>query len=291
MARELYFQHAYPVSALARVLDISRSAIYYEAVSSSEEAVAEKREVQKEIEISHKESGESYGTRKIKKDLAAKGYQVSRRYISRVMKDKELASTYTRKSYRPQKGKTNESLVSNTLDRKYDGRKPYEVVVSDLTYVQVRFIWYYICILIDLFNREIIGYSIGSKHDSSLVMKAFYTVRTDLSRISLFHSDRGSEFTGKKLNTLLDTFGIRRSLSQKGCPYDNAVAEATFKSIKTEFVRGRVFDSEEELKNCFDEYVYWYNHLRRHGALGYESPVSYRRAYEEANREKSNIIF
>ena len=109
--------------------------------------------------------------------------------------------------------------------------------------------------LVDLFNREIIGYSSGPNKDAELVKKAFCTVKTNLSQIKIFHTDRGNEFKNQIIDEILDTFNIERSLSMKGCPYDNAVAEATYKVIKTEFVNQHLFETPEQLGYEFADYV------------------------------------
>jgi len=127
--------------------------------------------------------------------------------------------------------------------------------VSDLTYVRVKQNWHYICVLIDLYNREIIGHSAGPKKNAALVHRAFSTVRYNLHELEMFHTDRGKEFDNALINEALDTFGIKRSLSDKGSPNDNAVAEATFKSIKTEFVYGNVFSCQHELDLELFDYV------------------------------------
>lgn len=95
--------------------------------------------------------------------------------------------------------------------------------------------------LVDLFNREIIGFSVGPNEDAALVVRAFASVQGDLRQIQLFHTDRGSEFKNKLIDETLTAFQISRSLSMKGCPYGNAVAEATFKIMKTEFITKRTF--------------------------------------------------
>jgi putative transposase len=110
------------------------------------------------------------------------------------------------------------------------------VVVSDLTYVRVHTKWHYICTILDLYNREIIGYSSGPNKDAALVRKAFASIDGNLNEIALFHTDRGNEFKNTIIEELLETFEIGRSLSMKGCPYNNAVAEATYKVMKTEFI-------------------------------------------------------
>ena len=130
--------------------------------------------------------------------------------------------------------------------------------------------------MIDLFNREIIDYSAGKNKDAFLVAKAFSSIRINLEKISIFHIDRGNEFKNKLIEKTLDTFNIKRSLSMKGCPYDNAVAEATFKTLKTEFVLGKFFRSLEELRYELFDYVNWYNNHRIHSSLDYQTPIGYR---------------
>ena len=102
---------------------------------------------------------------------------------------------------------------------------------------------------------------------------AFASVKANLTRVQIFHTDGGSEFDNMLIDELLCTFQINRSLSLKGCPYDNAVAEATFKLIKTEFVNRRFFLTAEQLAWELADYVNWFNNIRIHGSLGYSSTV------------------
>jgi len=132
-------------------------------------------------------------------------------------------------------------------------------------------------------NRtEIIGYSAGTRKDSALVLKAFSKVVNPLELIKVFHTDRGCEFKNKAIDKLLKDKKIKRSLSKKGCPYDNAVAEATYKVLKTEFINNNTFKTIEELELKLFEYVNWYNNKRIHGSLGYMTP----REYKENVRQK-----
>ena len=209
-------------------------------------------------------------------DLKKLGYIVSRRRIGRIMKENGLVSTYTVAQFIPKKAKCNEEQVTNVLNREFVQKQPLAVVVSDLTYVRVQKKWQYVCLLIDLFNREIVGHSAGAHKDAQLVKQALSSVNSNLYEIQVFHTDRGSECKNKLLDDTLHVFGIQRSLSAKGCPYDNAVAEATYKIFKTEFVKNRHFDSLETLKIELSDYIHWYNHIRIHGTLGYKSPIQYK---------------
>ena len=256
---------------MCRVLNLQRSTYYYEAKQRPKQDLL----TLEVIEIFHA-SRQNYGTRKIKVELEKQGLQVSRRRIGRIMKEQGLVSTYTIAQFKPHVSTCNESKQNNELNREFKQEEAYHVVVSDLTYVRVEKTWHYVCVFIDLFNREIIGYSAGPNKDALLVYRAISSINIDLHKVNIFHTDRGSEFKNKLIDEALETFNINRSLSMKGCPYDNAVAEATFKIIKTEFVKKRHFDSLETLERELHDYVHWFNHIRIHGTLGYISPIEYK---------------
>jgi putative transposase len=260
---------------MCNVLQLPRATYYYE-VKQVQDTSDELTPLIKEI---FRASRQNYGTRKIKVELTKQGYIVSRRRIGRIMKIHGLVSNYTTAQFKPKKSSCNEEKVSNELDRQFDQKDELAVVVSDLTYVRVNKKWNYVCLLIDLFNREIIGHSAGPNKDAQLVSQAFATVKTNLNKITLFHTDRGNEFKNKLIDETLETFQIKRSLSKKGCPYDNAVAEATYKIVKTEFVDSHHFDSLGELTLKLNDYINWFNNVRIHGTLGYLTPVEYKRVH------------
>ena len=263
--------HKYSVSAMCKVLSIPRSTYYYESKQKPDE-----NSLASEIREIFRQSRNNYGARKIKVELEKKDLIVSRRRIGRIMKKEGLVSSYTIAQFKPHVEKCNESKIANVVKREFSNRPQYNVVVSDLTYVRVGMSWHYICVLVDLFNREIIGYSAGKNKDAALVSKAFSRVNVSLEKIQVFHTDRGNEFKNKTLDETLKTFHIRRSLSMKGCPYDNAVAEATFKIIKTEFVKGQTYETLEQLQYELSDYVNWFNNHRIHSSLGYLTPKEYR---------------
>nr|WP_138224600.1 IS3 family transposase [Paenibacillus algicola] len=265
----------YSVSAMCNVLQIPKSTFYYEV---SEKESEDESILTKAIVAIFQSNRKVYGTRKIKTKLQEQGYTVSRRRIGRIMKEQGLVSTYTIAQYKPHRTACNDANTANVLKREFNQTEAKRFVVSDLTYVKVGHKWHYICVLVDLFNREIIGHSAGPRKDAALVSRAFATVEGDLSDIQWFHTDRGSEFKNQAMDTLLKTFDIGRSLSMKGCPYDNAVAEATYKVMKTEFINQMSFQSLHHLKLELYDYVNWFNKHRVHGSLGYMTPVQYKAA-------------
>jgi len=257
------------------ILEIPRANYYYQINKPIKpKRIAFEAEVIRIFE----ESKQVYGTRKIRKQLRLEGIVISRRKIGLIMKKNALVSLYTVKQYKVHTQGSNQEKINNELNRAFDNDVINDVVVSDLTYVNVAGRWHYICILIDLFNREILGYSAGNRKDANLVREAFLSTDISLRNIRLFHTDRGREFDNRIIDQMLNAFDIKRSLSKPGCPYDNAVAEATFKVFKTEFCHKR-FESLEQLKLELFEYVNWYNKFRLHGSLGYMTPINYRKNY------------
>ena len=228
---------------MCKVLNISRSLIYYTYKTRKTDSKLE----QLIIKI-FKQSKNNYCSRKIKVKLKEVGSIVSLRRIRRVMNKYGLISNYIIKQFKNHNYKVNNDNIPNVVDRKFDNRDFLEVIISDLTYVRVLNKWYYVCLIIDLFNREIIGYSASKHKDASVVEKAIKSIKYDLNKINIFHSDRGSEFKNQIIEEILTKFNIQRSLSNKRTPYDNAVAEVTYKIFKTEFCFNRIFNSFEQLE-------------------------------------------
>jgi putative transposase len=256
---------------MCKILKISRSLIYYTSKNKTEG-----KSIENMIIKIFKESRNNYGTRKIKVELKKKGEIVSRRKIGKIMRDNGLVSSYTIKQFKVHRIKCNEDNDINIVNREFHNKEKLEVIVSDLTYVNVAGKWNYICFILDIHNREIVGYSAGKNKDAKLVIKAFSTINTNLNNVSIFHTDRGSEFKNKVIDELLNTFNIKRSLSKKGCPYDNSVAEATFKILKTEFAFNKIFDSLQQLQYLLFDYVHWFNNFRIHSSLNYLSPIDFK---------------
>jgi len=259
---------------MCKVLKIARSTYYFE---SSKADRIEADLLEKAVISAFKESKGVYGARKLRQEVRKLGITVSRRKVRQIMKSNSLVSIYTVKQFKVHSDGPNQDRIDNVVNQEFDGRSLHEVVVSDLTYVNVAGRWHYICILIDLFNREILGYSVGLHKNANLVHRAFMNTDIDLRSIQVFHTDRGSEFKNQIIDDVLNAFTINRSLSKPGCPYDNAVAETTYKAFKTEFIRNRRFECLEQLKMELFDYVHWYNNIRIHGSLGYLTPVQYRK--------------
>lgn len=256
---------------MCRFLGIPRSSYYYKAVEPASEM-----ELEEKISAIFIGSKSRYGARKIKQALASQGICPSRRRIRRIMKRLNLVSVYQKATFKPHSKGTNKALVPNHLNQAFAQRQPLEVLVTDLTYVRVGIRWAYVCFIIDLYNREIIGLSIGWQKTAKLVKQALQTIPYALNKVQLFHSDRGKEFDNVLIEDVLKAFDIKRSLSQAGCPYDNAVAESTYRAFKIEFVYQEQFSTLEDLAIKTRDYVHWWNYHRIHSSLNYQTPMALR---------------
>ena len=210
--------------------------------------------------------------------LAKRGVVASRRRITRIMKAKGPVGSCTKAKPEPGRQKANGALPPNILDRRFDGYAPHTRIVSDPAYVRIGRRWGYVCLLLDLHNREIVGHACSERKDAELVKAAFATLAFPLFEIDVFRTDRGSEFGNMAIGGLLKAFGIERSLSRKGNPCDNAAIESMSKTLKTVSIYRRGYPAIDELRHEVDSYVRWYNNERMHSTLGYMSPVEFREA-------------
>lgn len=235
----------YPVSAQCEILGVPRSTYY--AMRGRAEPAEAPDPAAEEVAAAFEESRGRYGARKIKASLARMGIVLSRRRIGRIMKGKGLISVYADAKFKPSCSSADEADAPNIVNREFDGRAPRTHVISDLAYVRMEARWCYVCLLIDPCNREIVGHAAGERKDAGLVKSAFATLSVPLDGIEVFRTDRGPEFNSAVIDELLDVFEIKRSLSAKGCPYDNSVDESTNKIPKAEFVYRERFSTLREL--------------------------------------------
>ena len=266
----------YPVSAQCEILGVPRSTYY--CLRPRPEPPPAPDPVEPDVLAVHAESKGRYGARKAKASLERRGVVASRRRISRIMRENGLSSAYGRKRFEAHPGKPSEAELPNVLDRSFDGYAPRTRVCSDLACVRAGGSWCYACPLVDLCNREIVGRSAGSSKGAKLVKAAFATLESPISDIEVSRTDRGSGFDNAEIDLMLETFGIERSPSAKGCPYDNAVDESTNKILKAELVYRDSFSDLRDPQAKLSDYVHWYNNLRIRSTLGYMSPVEFRKA-------------
>ena len=222
-----------------------------------------------------RDSGKVYGARKIRHALEHEGVTLSRRRINRIMKGNAWPAPIPR----PPIGHARPGRTTTRLPNIRRPRVQWLCAAhpSGLRpgYVRVGSSWAYVCLPGDLASRQIAGHSVGVGHDADLVLAAFAALRFPLDEIEVFHTDRGGGFAGERVERVLDVFGVTRSLSRPGNPYDSAVVESTNRLVRKELIHRNVYTNVEQLRSDVNRYVWWYNHQRLHSTLGYLSPVEF----------------
>jgi len=267
---------------MCRVLKVTRSLVYYKPTPHKVDVELENAVIEE-----FNNNRKVFGTIKLKRALKRRENPInaSRRRIGKIMKKYNLVSKYVQRAKRKKTAETsvNNEDRPNLVERRWDKRKPLEVIVSDLTYVKVSSQWHYICLLVDVATRDIIGSAAGRNKDAKLVRKAIYRSDVDLRNIDIFHTDRGGEFKNEIIDDIIHAFGMRRSLSAKGTPVDNAVMESLYNCVKAELVYGEIFHTLQDLELELFQFVHWYNNHRPHGGLGQLTPREYKAQIKERN--------
>ena len=268
----------YPVRMMARLLAVSPSG-YYEWRGRAPSRRAQTRQrLLAEMRTIHAESDGTYGSPRMRTELLARGHQVGRHRVARLMRQARLRGSI-KKQYRAPSGRRAVGRVAaNVLGRAFTPSQPNQVWAGDITYVRTDAGWLYLAVVLDLYSRRVIGWAMQDRIGHPLVMAALTMalahrpVRPGL----LHHSDRGSQYTSEAFQRLLADHGIRCSMSGQGNCYDNACVESVFATLKRERVTRRRYVTRAEARaDLFDYLEVFYNRQRRHSLLGYRSPAAY----------------
>lgn len=220
----------------------------------------------------------TFGTRRLKRLLLNEGYNVSRRRIARLMKEANLWCKTKRKFKVTTDSKHTNPVAPNHLNRHFTVNQPNQWYVGDITYIWTQEGWLYLAVVIDLFSRQVVGWSMKPPMQASLVndalMMAVWSRKP--KKGLLWHTDRGSQYASESHRKLLAQHQIIQSMSRKGNCWDNAVAESFFHSLKTEQVHHQHYVTRDEARQAIFDYIeVFYNRQRLHSANDYLSPVDY----------------
>jgi putative transposase len=268
------------VKALVKLAGIPRSS-YYDVMKRMNRPDPD-ADLKAEIKAIFEEHEGRYGYRRIRNELANRGQKVNHKKVQRLMKELGLKCIVRIKKYKSYKGSVGR-IAPNILDRQFTADAPNEKWVTDITEFKLFGEKLYLSPVLDLFNGEIITYTIGSRPTYSLVSdmlkKAFE--RLPENHQLLLHSDQGWHYQMKQYRHALESRGIAQSMSRKGNCYDNAVMENFFGIMKSEFLYMREFDSVEHFKIELEKYIAYYNTKRIKAKLKM-SPVQYRTHFTQA---------
>ena len=275
------------ISLQSKVLGVSRSSYYRYLRFLKSEVYQERMEIITAIQSISKSFKESYGSRRVRYELQKKGFRISRKRTIKIMKEAGVKVRH-KKKYKVTTDSNHELPVfENLLKRKFQVEGKDQAYVSDITYIWTNEGWLYLAVVIDLFSRKVVGWSMNSRMNAQLVCDALLMALW-LRRPSkglIHHSDRGSQYASKKFRRLLKAYGILGSMSRKGNCWDNAVAESFFGSLKRERVQWAWYQNRWEAQQDILDYItMFYNSKRAHSYLGYMCPNDFEQKFEKNER-------
>ncbi|HBW1846929.1 TPA: IS3 family transposase [Klebsiella quasipneumoniae subsp. quasipneumoniae] len=271
----------WPVRLLCRVLDVHPSGFY----AWFKQPYSQRHQVDLRLTGQIKqfwlESGCVYGYRKIHLDLRDSGQQCGVNRVWRLMNRAGIKAQVGYLSPRARKGEA--SIVSpNRLQRQFNPDAPDKRWVTDITYIRTHEGWLYLAVVVDLFSRKIIGWSMQSRMTKDIVLNALLMAvwRRNPQKPVLVHSDQGSQYTSHEWQSFLKSHGLEGSMSRRGNCHDNAVAESFFQLLKRERIKKKIYGTREEARSDIFDYIeMFYNSKRRHGSSNQMSPTEYENQY------------
>jgi len=267
---------SHSVEMMARVLEVSRGGYYAWRSRGRSDRSRYDEQLVDQIALIQEESRYRYGSPRVTVALSRSGYRVGHNRVARLMRENTLGVRRRRRFRSTTDSNHSLSVAENLLNREFDVAQANRVWVSDLSYIATAEGWLYLCVVIDLYSRKVVGWSMSTRMKSDLVMHAF--MMACMRRGVIFHSDRGSQYCSHVFGAQIKRHRFRQSMSRKGDPWDNAVAESFLKTLKSELCGHSAFKRRKEARAAIFEYIeIFYNRMRLHSTLGYLSPVEYER--------------
>jgi len=268
----------YPVELMCRCLEVSRAGYYAWRGRPPSSRSTEDARLRVAIGVSHAASRGTYGSPRVHRDLRDQGRRVSRKRVARLMKDAGLAGRHKRRFRTTTDSKHSRPIAANVLMRQFDVEAINVAWATDLTYLATLDGWLYLAAILDLCSRRVVGYAMGERIDTKLVLWALDRALASRpgARDVLIHADRGSQYASHEFRRALDGAGLVLSMSRRGNCWDNAVVESFFGTLKTELLLDEPRRSRALTEAAVADYIDgFYNPVRRHSSIGYVSPVAF----------------
>ena len=275
------------VEMMAGVLEVSRSGYFqwrHRQVTNREKSNKKLRNKIKQIQ---KKAKWRYGSPRVTQQLRKRGIKVGENRVARIMRAEGLNRRRRKKFRVTTKSAHKHAPAPNLLDRQFSVATANRVWISDLTYLATAEGWLYLCVILDLYSRRVVGWSMSESLATDMVLRAFWMAVNSRRPPEglIFHSDRGVQYASGSFRRALVSCRMRQSMSRRGDCWDNACAESFFGSLKSELIEDMIFPTRREAKSAIFEYIEaFYNRQRLHSTLGYCSPAEYE---EESARESA----
>lgn len=282
-------RNQYPVRMMCRLLQVSHSGFYAWRVRPESQRAKTDRELTERIRKIHADSDGVYGAAKVCAELNERGYPCGRHKVARLMRQAGLRGCPKPKFTVTTQRDPSHPVADNLLEQDFTAAGPNERWASDITYISTRQGWLYLAVVMDLFSRRIVGWSMSRWISRHLVIDALNMAigQRCPDGALLHHSDRGSQYTSDDFRDELERHDIECSMSGRGNCYDNAVVESFFGLLKRERVNRKYYVTRDDAKQDIFEYIEcFYNRKRRHGYLGNISPA----AFEERAKLQQQVV-
>jgi transposase InsO family protein len=280
-----------PVTRMCKALNVSSSGFYAwcsRPVSPREMA---NRELVRKIETVYYDSYETYGSPRVYHELKSQGVACSQNRVARLMRLRGLRAKQVRRYKSTTKRNKRHPVAPNLLKRDFRADRPDHKWLTDITYIPTQEGWLYLAVILDLYNRGVVGWAMSERMTSALTISALkMAIRERRPGGGLIHhSDQGSQYTDGTYQALLRDHGIQASMNGVGTWYDNAPMESFFGTLKSELVHHRVYHTRDEARPDLFFYIEaFYNRRRRHSSLDYLSPEAYEQLYQERHGLRSS---
>ena len=284
----------WPVSLTCEVLGVSASGFYEHERRAGQPTPSGRLSddaLLVHIKAVHAEVRGEYGWPRVWKELLARGIRVGKERVQKLMHQHGIKARGKRKFIATTDSNHGLPVAENLLDREFHPSAPNTVWTGDITYVATDEGWLYLAVVIDLFSRQVVGWSMQPHMRRDLVMDAlrmaWFRRQPGKAAQVIFHSDRGSQYCSADFQDLLTEFGMRSSMSRKGNCWDNAPTESLWGSLKVGRLYGRRFETIRAAKDEIVDWLAFYNYRRLHSTLGYVSPMRFEENWRASQAKKA----
>ena len=279
-------QHSgeFSIRAMCRYFSVSSSGYYDWLGAKPSTRLVKQQQRNEHVKVLFEKYKSRYGAPRIHRELQTQfSHRCNVKTVANALRNLGLCAKAARKFKATTNSKHSLPVAPNLLEQCFKTHEPNRVWVGDITYLNTDEGWLYLAIVLDLFSRKVVGWSMNATMTKQLVsdaLRAALATRHNRHDELIFHSDRGAQYCSKQFSALLNSNGIRASMSGKGNCYDNACAESFFHSMKVEAIHGMRFATREQMKQTVFEYIEVdYNRQRLHSSLGYLSPCEFESQY------------